>query len=370
MLPSLGIRSGHRPFALRNLNLLTSANWPRNKGICSVTQIAKFPRQANIANFPSLASQQFLIQKRSFHRDAILRSPFQNGRFPGEGKSPFKLYTFPPLLGIVALIGTIALLFVVLPLVFTFLFPLIIAGIAVFQFKRWQNTTLLGQLHRCLLATKMSINYKTVWGLQTQMFESLLGSDGFAAGSFRGVMDEIRSQKIDAANSKRRADEALAFLDRRVLEAFKNNELGLRDFFLGSDASTWVKKGYDLSLATDTPRIRGQSINNSLVMTISYPLYLLSSSQERKLIAYVAIGFLDDSMAGQTGAFKFVEELAWQNKECPMVISIRPARSLYAKQFVLKDYGEARGKPTSAYYVRTADDGHREFTYRDADHNV
>ncbi|CUS24615.1 LAQU0S18e00276g1_1 [Lachancea quebecensis] len=370
MLHKLGIRSAQGSLILNNLNVLNKASWPKSKGICSITQIAKFPRQKNVVNFSSLTNLQFLSQRRSLHTGMSLCSPFQRRGFPGEGKPPFKLYTFPPLLGFVALIGTVALLFVVLPLVFTFLFPLIIAGIAVFQFKKWQSSTLLGQLHRCLLTTKMSINYKTIWGLQTQMFESLLGNQGFAAGSFRGVMDEIRSQKIDAADSKRRSNEALAFLERRVLEAFKNNELGLRDFFLGSDASTWVKKGYDLSLATEVPRIRGQSLNDKLVMTISYPLFLLSSNQERKLIAYVAIGFLDDSMAGQTGAFKFVEELAAQSKECPMVISVRPARSLYVKQFILKDYGEARENATSTYYVRTAKDGHREFTYRDSDHEI
>ncbi|SCU87767.1 LADA_0E06040g1_1 [Lachancea dasiensis] len=292
-----------------------------------------------------------LMLKRSFHR--------------GQSGSNFRSYNISPPIIILAFVGAATLLVVVIPFIFTFFFPLIIAGIAAFQYKKWKTSTLLNELHRSLKVSHMRINQQTIWGLQTRMFESLLNNNKFPAGMFRGVMDELKDQKMEMSEVHRQADQMLEFLKYRVLDAFKSNEQGIRDYFLGSDVSHWVNNGYELNLVADAPQTRGKGINGLLVMTISYPITLSSTNESSKVIAEAAIAFQDDSLAGQQGSFNFLRDLASGQKNRPMVISIRPTRTLSARQFIL--HGEDDDMAPREYSIRRTKDGRREFTYHRED---
>ena len=99
------------------------------------------------------------------------------------------------------------------------------------------------------------------------------------------------------------------------------------------------------------------------MMTITYPLYLLSSNQRKKLLADVTVAVLGDSTPGKPSPFFLMQENFADNKDCPMVISIKPARALNTNQFIL-DETDDNGNHPSRYTVKTTSDGHREFRYR------
>ncbi|SCV03716.1 LANO_0G05820g1_1 [Lachancea nothofagi CBS 11611] len=330
-------------------------------------QVQNIYRRPTIARHEEFNSKLF-IAKRAFCSKSqftyskvlpqIPRRGFNNGPRPA-----FASYRISPIFGLLAFVGIIAIVFVVLPFVFTVFFPLIIAGIAAYQYKKWKNSRLLNELYHSLQASRTKIDYKSIWGLQARMFESLLEKEKFPSDMFRGVMDEIKIQKMNGAESQRKADDVLSYLNSRVLDAFKDNELGLRDYFLGSDVTNWVENGYELSITYESPQIRAKSMNGSVVTTIAYPIYLLSSNQDSKLLAEAIIAFQDNRMIGQLGPFQYLEDLSSENKECPMVISIKPNRTFLVKQFILQDLGrDLNERPT--YYVKKTSDGHREYIHR------
>ncbi|SCU96378.1 LAFA_0G06018g1_1 [Lachancea sp. 'fantastica'] len=263
--------------------------------------------------------------------------------------SPFTPFVF---------FGAVCILIVVVPFVFTFLFPLIIAALITYQFKKRKTTTILKELHRSLQSSTKKVEYSTIMGLQSRMFGSLMEKEQFSSGVFGDLVNEFKLSQLDMSRTRRELQDLFNYLNARVLDAFETNEFGVREYFLGNDVSSWVDNNYDLKIDFDAPQIRGQILENTLVMIIKFPLLLESSNQPPKKLASVAIAFQDRSLAEKVGSFRFLEELARTDKQCPMVTTILPYRTLSTRQFILKDKGH------DLLSVKRTSEGHREFTYR------
>ncbi|CEP64522.1 Mrx9p LALA0_S12e00782g [Lachancea lanzarotensis] len=262
--------------------------------------------------------------------------------------SPFTPFIF---------VGAVCVLVLVLPFIFTFLFPLIIAALITFQIKKRKTRAILGVLRRSLESSTKKVKYSTIMGLQSKMLTSMLEKEKFPAGIFGGLVNEMKTSQLDMSRSRQEAQDLFSYLNARVLDAFEKNELGVREYFLGNDVSRWVDNNYDLEIDFDFPQTRGQIVEGTLVMIIKFPLLLKSSNQNPKQLASVAIAFQDHSLAQMVGSPEFLKELAHTDKQCPMVTTILPYRTLSTRQFILQDKGH------NSFTVKSTNDGHREFTY-------
>ena len=94
-----------------------------------------------------------MLLSRNLHTHPPRRTPFRPG--PRPTIAPFRT---SPWVMFFAGVGLLSALFVVLPLVFTLFFPLVVAGVIAYQFKRWRSAKLYDALYRsCLLYTSRCV---------------------------------------------------------------------------------------------------------------------------------------------------------------------------------------------------------------------
>ncbi|SCW03250.1 LAFE_0G06304g1_1 [Lachancea fermentati] len=356
LLPRLGIHAFKAPS--RSVKIALPAAWHAYPALRLFSTIEKKPLLTPLhSKHRPILSQTLNLRHQKFHTLGPQR--FQN--------SPpnFRIYNFSPITVTLAFIGLISVFFFILPLVFTFFFPLVIAAIVAYQFKKWKSHMLFSQLHNSLQRTKLKISYSSLSALQTSVIGNVLKKENISNDMFNMVKSQLKSNSMWMDDTVRdRADRTLNFLEARVLEAFKKNEGGVRQYFLGDDVTNWVQDGYDLRLDTQFFRTRGRNINGSLVMMMSYPLYLTSTRQGQRLLADVSLVFCDNSLIDGGNTFKFLSELAKEDRKCPMIITIKSTRTLFPKQFIIETLGDS-GQELSNYSVHTMKDGHRQFTYHE-----
>lgn len=297
-----------------------------------------------------------VLLSRNLHTHPPRRTPFRPG--PRPTIVPFRA---SPWVMFFAGVGFLSALFVVLPLVFTLFFPLVVAGVIAYQFKRWRSAKLYDALYRSLQTTKLDVRYRSIRGLYSTTLANILERDRAGAVLFDTVVNGRKMRDMwGDENDRLRSRQLLTFLESRVLESIRNNEDGVREFFLGTDVDSWIRDGYDLQLDTSICSTTGRSIGGKLVMSVRYPLYLVSSANRRKL-ADVSIVFLDERLAAGSGFYP-PGDLAGQDERCPMVISIVPVGTLVPRQFIISTPG-ASGNNASRLTQRTTRDGRREYTY-------
>ncbi|SCV01952.1 LAMI_0G14818g1_1 [Lachancea mirantina] len=298
-----------------------------------------------------------LPRRRAFHTTKPRRNHNNSHNFP-----KLKVYRFPPVVGILAVIGVISLTLLILPLFFTFFLPLVVAGIAAYQFNRWKSSNLYGQLYAALRSTKSRMPYKSVYALQRASLNNVFQSNKMPKEMIRGLFDE--SSKLGKWINEDQSSHANAILQQlndRVLRAFMKDEQGIREFFLGRNVKEWVQDAYDLDLDTRVFRTRGRNIDGSLVMSMSYPLYLSFRNQGKKHLADVSVVFLDETL--HTQPIKLLADLAREDRLCPVVISVSAVKTLIPRQFILTDMLDFAD--SDHYSVREFKNGQREFTYRE-----
>ncbi|SCU99844.1 LAME_0G05886g1_1 [Lachancea meyersii CBS 8951] len=319
-----------------------------------------------IAVHKNLVGKQLTFKRALFvdcrpKRGVISQKHFQQSFRQGVQRAYTRIYgppKTPRAFVLLTVAGAVILLVVVLPFVLTFFFPLIIAGIVGFQLKRRKTSAMMAELHRSLQTSNRNIRHSTILGIQSKAFESIFQQEHFPNGMFGGVLNEFKSRRLDTAKTRREVEAMFSYVNSRVLDAFKVNESGVRDCFLGTDVSSWIDNSYDLEIKFDIPQTRGKIVEGVLVMNIEFPLLLRSSNQSSKQLATVAIAFQDRSLANENVAsFEIFKDLARMDKECPMVLSIRPYRTLSSRLFILQDTGKG------LFSVKKTNDGHREFTY-------
>lgn len=272
-----------------------------------------------------------------FHQSTVSRSSFFNsGREPP--RSPFTVYRLPVAGLLIGSFMFLTLFFMLIPLLFQLFLPLVLGAVAVYQFRAWRSNTFYKEVMARLPQSSIRISYKTLNALQYRFFPSPF----------------IQEFKISTED----ADAMMGMVQTRVIEAFNKNEQGVGAHFFAGEGNV---KQFDDVLQLDIMKSRtfGRKIDQNFVMSMQYPLMYVEGAAQ-KHFADVLITILDDSFLKQQ-QFQTIFELARTEGSCRMVISVQSLSRLLPHQYIISTPGET-GSFYGKYKVRTASDGHREFT--------
>lgn len=302
-----------------------------------------------------------LVGKRFLHSSAPRRMP------PIPNGPPFKVYRASPFMVLLVGVGFFMLLFAVLPFIFTFFFPLIIAGICAYQFSKWKRRSLFQLILKRLKASTMKVNSNTVKALHIKSLDRIVKVEQKHTDMFQDLLKSFdadlraRLDKTSSAN----ADKLLSYLDDRLLEAMENNEEGIRSYFLGDDVNSWVEDNYELELYTKQYKTNAQIVDGELVMLLTFPLYLKSNSNPRKHLANVSLAILQKTPTETSGAnyLDFLSSISKNDSECPMLIAVQPVTNLSTKLFIMSTEGRS-GDWHSKFDAKQDSSGHTEYTVR------
>lgn len=90
-----------------------------------------------------------------------------------------------------------------------------------------------------------------------------------------GIPNEFaKSLNVDLVKQEETRKQFLSFLQKRVLESFTKNELGIRSYFLGDSVEKWIKESYDLELDIDNCRSELRKFQTFIFSSVRYKLYL------------------------------------------------------------------------------------------------
>lgn len=262
------------------------------------------------------------------------------------------------------------LIFAVLPFIFTFFFPMMIAGICAFQFSKWKRKVLFQDLLKQLKSSSMRVNYNTVKALHIKSLDKIVRLEQQGSGVFKdflkGFDADLRSKLDNFASAK--ADSLLRFLDDRLLEAIENNEKGIRTYFLGEDVNSWIADNYQLELDTEKYKTTARVVDNELIMLLTFPLYLKSNSNPRKHLANVSLAVLQGLFKGRSGTnyLDFLSKISETDTECQMCIAVQPLSNLSTRLFVITTKGQS-GDWHLKYDAREDGNGHTEYVVRSKD---
>ncbi|QLQ80324.1 hypothetical protein HG537_0D03250 [Torulaspora globosa] len=295
--------------------------------------------------------------KRLFHstRTREMFSPFKGGR------PLYKVYRISPMMLFFAGVGFFVLAFAIIPIVFTFFLPIFIGTVVVFQFNKWRRNVMLREIIASLGRSTMRVKYKTVRALHIKGLETVLKAEQQSSESLRDVLERFNvalESQIDRSSIED-VTRLSNFINDRLLEAIENDEKGLRSFFLGNDADSWVSDNYELELDTNQIKTNGRVLGNDVLIVLTFPLYLKSTSRGRKQLANVSLVISHKSPHGSLNAPFPFQLMSMNNDECQMVLSIRPLSMLSTRQFILTTPGRS-----GDYEVRQTSDNHTEYTIR------
>ncbi|KAG0670046.1 hypothetical protein C6P45_002841 [Maudiozyma exigua] len=322
---------------------LEMVQWKRNE-----LQRVQHVRPTLIATSPSLLSMSnkisSLITRRNLHitRNMAFKqtqckksSFFEDGRPP---QSPIRVFKIPYTSIIFGSFIFLTLFFMIIPILFQLLFPILLVGIAVFQFKKWRNNNFYRAVMQKLPHSSMKVSYKTLNSMAYR----------FLPNNF------LKQFNVNTTD----ADTMMAMIQNRVIEAFNNNEQGMGiHYFPGKDNV----KQFDDVLKLDIQNFKsfGNKIDGNFIMSMKYPLMYVEGTQ-RNHFADITITFLDDSMK-RNEKFETILELSKTEGMCKMVISVCSAKLLFPQPYIISTPGET-GSFNGKYKIRTTADGHREFT--------
>ncbi|CCF58818.1 hypothetical protein KAFR_0F02210 [Kazachstania africana CBS 2517] len=346
--PSKNLISGRRallPYSMmtKGALLLESSPLKRIRYYHSNRSISNLRNESPLHN--SLRSAGTPRARYGCNKLSFLRFKRNYNGSPFEDKEPrvriYRITTLNLLLGsaVVLLLSTM-----ILPILLKLIFPMIILGIFIYQYRIWKRTKLFDQIFRGLGRTNLSIKYKTLNSLQYNYVPKILKK---SVPKSWYTNEDISDAEI-----------LLSFIKLRVIEAFKKNEMGISDYFL--------RRGQnfdDLSLLIDKENSQFliRRLAGNFIVTMRHQL-LLKNENVDIYLADVMISVLDDS--SQTGIFMPLKELAKSNKSCKMVISVVSNSDILPRQFVITDEGET-GKFYGKFTVSHGKDGHREFRIDD-----
>lgn len=339
----------------RNFYNLTKSSSPTSPLIYSQANTIKFNR-LSISNFA-----------RNFH----VTNANRLGRYPFGNKPPIRVFRISPLTLFFGSVCTFAIFFLVLPFLLTFFLPLVIVGISVYQFRKWKSNTLFEQLLNALKKTEMRSSAQTLNAMYVKSVSKFFDASqnpnaGVFEEIFKGVDEKMKRDGIwPSANNVSEADRLVSFVQSRVMEAIKNDEQGIRTYFLGDNVDSWIKEGYDFELGSNECRSFIRGFRNEIIFWIVYPMYLKSTTHPKKHLADVSVVVLQGNHTDrkQHDFILMQTNLIRQNAKCNMVISVSSANSILPKQFVITDAGES-GDFWSKYDVHENSDGHTEYTIR------
>ena len=286
-----------------------------------------------------------LLLSRHLHVSRVLQlhptrransSFFNSGREPP--RSPFTVYRLPVFGLIAGSFVFLTLFFMIIPILFQVLFPLILGAIVMYQFRSWRANKFYKEVMARLPRSSIKISYKTLNSLQYRFFPSPF----------------IKEFKINTED----ADAMMGMVQNRVVEAFNKNEHGVGEHFFAGENNV---KQFDNVLQLDIMKSKtfGRKIDQNFVMSMQYPLMYVEGKAQNHF-ADVLITILDDSFLKQQ-EFQTIFELARTEGSCRMVISVQSLSKILPQQYIISTPGET-GSFYGKYKVRTTSDGHREFT--------
>ncbi|CAI4037871.1 hypothetical protein SMKI_04G2060 [Saccharomyces mikatae IFO 1815] len=338
-----------------------------------------------LSNSMSLSSK--LISKRAFHstRHAEIKFSFFSRSHRNNNKPFVKVYKVSPffILFATASIFTFILTstIIVIPFIFHFFFPLLIMLVFFKQFKKWQNNTFYKDILISLPKTELKITVPTMRSLQLQpMIQSWR-----EISSRMGIPNEFaKGLNVDLEKQDETRKQFLSFLQKRVLESFTKNEMGIRSYFLGDRVEKWIEESYDLELDIDNCRSELRKFQNFVFSSVRYRLYLdsikklpLNPSKKfegKKHIADVYVIILDESFPeimfsgegySKADFFKILRESETANssKMLNMIIAIKSVNPL-SSHFVITANGDS-GNFFSKYHITKIDGKNTEYTLRE-----
>ncbi|EJS44326.1 YDL027C [Saccharomyces arboricola H-6] len=372
----------NRPPAIIKLGIDSSKVYRRSLLSHSCHQYSSYP-------VPNPISSLFkLTNKRAFHSSQHAGMKFMFfSKSPKNGDEPLvKVYKVSPFLILFSAASlvtfTLTSTIVVIPFIFHFFFPLIITFIFYKQFKKWQKNIFYKDVLNSLPKTGLKITVPTMRSLQLQpMIQSWK-----EVSSRMGIPNEFsKGLNVDLVKQEETRKQFLSFLQKRVLESFTKNELGIRSYFLGDSVEKWIKESYDLELDIDNCRSELRKFQDSIFSIVRYRLYLdsmknspLNPSKKfegKKHIADVYVIILDKSFpeimfknggSSKADFFKILQEseIANSSKMHNMIIAIKSVNTPLSKHFVITANGDS-GDFFSKYHVSTLDGDHTEYTLRE-----
>ncbi|KOH00326.1 Mrx9p DI49_1028 [Saccharomyces eubayanus] len=329
-----------------------------------------------------------LTDKRAFHSSPHARIKFMfSSRSPKNGGKPFvKVYKVSPLLIVFAAVSLFTFILtstlIVIPFIFHFFLPFLIMFIFFKQFKRWQKNVFYKDILNSLPKTELKITVPTMRSLQMQpMIQSWKD-----ISSRMGIPNEFaKGLNVDLVKQDETRKQFLSFLEKRVLESFTKNEMGIRSYFLGDNVEKWIKESYDLELDIENCRSELRKFQDSIFASVQYKLYLdsmknlpLNPSKKlegKKHLANVYVLILDKSFpevmfngGGYSKAdfFKILQESETANSKRMhnMIIAVKSVNTLLSRHFVITAKGDS-GDFFSRYHVSKVDGNHTEYTLRE-----
>ncbi|CAI4057737.1 Mrx9p SKDI_04G2110 [Saccharomyces kudriavzevii IFO 1802] len=339
------------------------------------------------AVFSPVSSIFKFTSKRTFHSSARAEIKFMfSSRSPKNGDKPLvKIYKVSPFFIIFATASLFTFILtstiIVIPFVLHFFFPLLIIFIFFKQFKKWQKNIFYKDILSSLPRTELKIAVPTMRSLQLQpMVQSWKD-----ISSRMGIPNEFaKGLNVDLVKQNETRKQFLSFLQKRVLESFTKNEMGVRSYFLGDNVEKWIENSYDLELDIDSCRSELRKFQESIFSSVRYKLYLdsmknspLSPSKNlegKRHIADVYVIILDESFpeimfngGGYSKAdfFKILQESETANssKTHNMIIAIKSVNTPLSKHFVITAKGDS-GDFFSKYQISNVDGSHTEYTLR------
>lgn len=324
-------------------------------------------RQVSACRSLTLTRHSPYVRPLSFVGNRLFHTTTPRYMPPYPNQPPFKVYRISPIVAVLTGIGFLMLLFAVLPFIFTFFFPLIIAGICAYQFSKWKRKVLFQDILRHLKTSTMKVNYNTVKALHVKSLDKIVRLEQQNAKVFEDLLKSFDADlraRLDKFSSAK-ADKLLRFIDDRLLEAIETNEQGIRNYFLGDDVGRWVEDNYQLELDTTQYKTNAQVVDGELIMLLVFPLYLKSNSNPRKHLANVSLALLQGLFEGMNGAnyLEFLSSISETDAECQMVIAVQPVTNFSTKLFVISTDGRS-GDWYSKYDSKEDSDGHTEYTVK------
>lgn len=328
-----------------------------------------------------------LTNKRAFHSSPHAQIKFMFSRSPKNGDKPIvKIYKVSPLLILFTTVSLFTFILtstmIVIPFIFHFFFPFLIMFIFFKQFKRWQKNVFYKDILNSLPRTELKITVPTMRSLQMQpMIQSWKD-----ISSRMGIPNEFaKGLNVDLVKQDETRKQFLSFLEKRVLESFTKNEMGIRSYFLGDSVEKWIKESYDLELDIENCRSELRKFQDSIFASVQYKLYLdsmkdlpLNPSKKfegKKHLADVYVIILDKSFpeimfngGGYSKAdfFKILQEseTANSNKMHNTIIAVKSVNTPLSHHFIITAKGDS-GDFFSKYHVSKVDGKHTEYTLRE-----
>ncbi|EDO18056.1 hypothetical protein Kpol_1045p43 [Vanderwaltozyma polyspora DSM 70294] len=304
----------------------------------------------------------------------ILRNNFHQGRplsnmFNDFGKPPkFRVFVVPNLIILAGMTLTFALFLMVIPILFSFFFPLLILFIGFHQFKRWRANRMINKWFDGLKNSHLRTRMSTMYAIHTKNLEEMLHNEAKQFGSYGGIFNEtLNAMKMNpmyknSIEFNESGEKLRNFIEYRVIEAIYKNEEGIRTTLFHN-----YEKALDPNI--DKPfRLDFNNVNSfqrfekdgSLISSVTYPLYTNLKDKPAVVVGYVSIVTMNDHPLRINLGSGDIPKVDL-SKKLKFIISIRSPSEMIPNYFIIDTVGET-GKIFSHYSVGKTTDGHNEYT--------